>query len=168
MNFSFLHLNINSLIPNLFDINCILNTKIFDLLFLNETKLDVTYPDSFFKHDHYKILRRDRNKQGGGVVIFVKNSIKIKKFNTNIGKIECIHLQINIKDQDVNFFSCYKPPDLCEKEFIDDLENVIYSVDHSDPLFLVGDLNMNADSNKYFHEFIKNNGLKKKKKKFRQ
>ena len=80
--------------------------------------------------------------------------MKINKFNTNIGKIECIHHQLKIKEQNVNFFACYKPPDSCEKEFIEELENVVYSVDQSDPLFIVGDLNFNLDKSDFFNEFF--------------
>lgn len=94
------------------------------------------------------------------MLIFVKNSLVVKKYNTNIGKIECIHLQLFIENQDVNFFSCYKPPDVHDKEFINELENVIYSVDQSDPLFIVGDLNFNTGSNETFEGFISSNILK--------
>jgi hypothetical protein len=66
-------------------------------------------------------------------------------------KIECIHLQL---------CACDKPPDLREKEFIGELENVLYSVDQSDPLFLSGDLYFNVDKSDFFNEFMISNGLK--------
>lgn len=59
----------------------------------------------------------------------------------------------------MNFFPCYKPPSIHEKDFINELENVMQTVDHSDPLFIDGDLNFDIESNEYFDEFISSNNL---------
>ena len=43
--------------------------KPFDILTLNETRLDNTVLDSEVKISGYDIVRRDRNRNGGGVEI---------------------------------------------------------------------------------------------------
>ena len=42
---------------------------------LNETRLDNTIPDSQIDIEGYDILRRDRNRNGGGVAFYVAQSL---------------------------------------------------------------------------------------------
>ena len=39
---------------------------------LNETKLDNLIPNSFYKNVNYNILRLDRNRHGGGILVFIR------------------------------------------------------------------------------------------------
>ena len=75
-DFSILHLNINWLLNKLFEIDSILNLKLYDIIFLNETKL-FDEPFSFYKNPYYSIIRCDRAKDAGGLVIFFKNSLRL-------------------------------------------------------------------------------------------
>ena len=49
--------------------------EVFDMLCIQETKIDNTFPNSQFHVNGYNIFRRDRKKGGGGVMIFVRDSI---------------------------------------------------------------------------------------------
>lgn len=76
-----MHLNINSLFSKCFELNQVLELDNFDLIFLNETKLDESVPNSFFVPTNYNLLRRDRKeKGGGGVMVLVKKVIEISIF----------------------------------------------------------------------------------------
>ena len=55
------HLNNNSLKSKFMEIYELLNDKIVDLLFISETKLDISFHDSVFAVPGYKLERRDRN-----------------------------------------------------------------------------------------------------------
>ena len=69
-------LNINSL-SSKFDILKILISGIFDILIITETKLDDTI--SQFHVDGYSMLfRLDRNRNGGRVIISVREDIPSK------------------------------------------------------------------------------------------
>jgi hypothetical protein len=46
------------------------------------------------------------------------------------------------KNRQINFLSCYKAPNEHNTDFIDELENFVFSLDMNIPLFIVGDLNM--------------------------
>ena len=50
------------------------NTNI-SVLRITETKLDNTVSNEELKIDGYKLLRSDRNRNGGGVACFIKNNI---------------------------------------------------------------------------------------------
>ena len=75
-----MHLNINSLFLKIDEIHAILDTKEFDMVFLNETKLDSFIPNTKVCHQGYNIQRRDRDcsdsiglgKKGGGLIVYTK------------------------------------------------------------------------------------------------
>ena len=50
-----------------------LSQNYFDILALNETRLDQYYNDVYVQG--YDIVRHDRNRSGGGVCIYVRKSI---------------------------------------------------------------------------------------------
>ena len=101
----------------------ILDPNFFDFVALNETKLDDCIPQSFFRHPNYNSTRRDRNGNGGGVLIFIKNNYIVTK--TEIGlDFETIFAQLKIENSLYNFISGYKPPSESDKLFVEHLENL--------------------------------------------
>lgn len=74
-----LHLNINSLFLKINEINEVISLGLYDIISLNETKLDETIPFSFFSSSFYTILRRDRLRDGGGIMVLIRKSLKICK-----------------------------------------------------------------------------------------
>ena len=65
-------LNINSLSSKFDDLKVLISGT-FDILITTETKLDDTYPISQFHIDgHSMPYRPDRNRIGGGVIIYVR------------------------------------------------------------------------------------------------
>lgn len=51
--------------------------KIFNVIFVSETKLGVNIPANFAKNNNYNVYRRDRDSRDGGLLIFVDKSIRI-------------------------------------------------------------------------------------------
>ncbi|EFO93460.1 hypothetical protein CRE_23115 [Caenorhabditis remanei] len=52
-------------------------TNNFDIVCLTETKLDNTFPDSLLSLSNtFSVVRKDRNKHGGGVAILISKSIR--------------------------------------------------------------------------------------------
>lgn len=69
-----------------------------DVVLLQETFLS---DNKTFKINNFNIIRNDRNSQGGGVAIAIKNNWKFKKINinSNIDEIELIGCKIKIDDK---------------------------------------------------------------------
>ena len=68
-------LNINSLRNKIQDLAELMRDKL-DILVLTETKLDNTFPEKQFLIPGYKKpFRADRNRNGGGVMIYVREDI---------------------------------------------------------------------------------------------
>lgn len=69
------NLNVNSLTKHLDEIRILLAEKPFDILSINESKIDWSISDSEIFIHNYTVLRHDRNRQGGAVALYIKNSI---------------------------------------------------------------------------------------------
>ncbi|XP_053406068.1 uncharacterized protein LOC128559078 [Mercenaria mercenaria] len=68
-------LNINSLRNKFYSIQEILIENTVDLLFILETKLDDSFPNSQFAVDNYHMWRADRNSYGGGIIAYLRSDI---------------------------------------------------------------------------------------------
>lgn len=54
----------------------------FDILSIQETKIDRSFPDSQFAITGYNMYRRDRKKGGGGIVVYVRKSLPSYRLKT--------------------------------------------------------------------------------------
>jgi hypothetical protein len=73
--FKIAHLNIRSLIiKHIDEFRIFLRKKQFDIICLNETMLDETIADNEVLIDGYEITRKDRNRHGGGVLLYIRNN----------------------------------------------------------------------------------------------
>ena len=78
------HLNINS-IRNKFDLMKAMLTRNIDILMITETKLDDSFPVSQFEIDGFSTpFRLDRNKNGGGILQYIRSYIVASKLNNYI------------------------------------------------------------------------------------
>ena len=71
-------LNVNFLVSK-FDELKLIGQGIFDILIINETKLDAFFPvNQFFINGFSTPYRLDRNQNGGGIIIYVREDITSK------------------------------------------------------------------------------------------
>ena len=54
-------------------------------MIISETKLDDTFNDNLFVTNGYKLERKDRNAKGGGLMVFYKSDLPIRR----IKNFEC-------------------------------------------------------------------------------
>ena len=93
------HLNINS-IRNKFDLMKTMLTHDIDILMITETKLDDSFPFSQFEIYGFSTpFRLDRNKNGGGILLFIRCYIVASKLNNYIfpNDIEAFFNETKIK-----------------------------------------------------------------------
>ena len=67
-------LNIDSLVKHVDELRVFLAEFSFDILAINETKLDESLKSSEIHIPGYEFIRRDRNRHGGGVGLYIKSS----------------------------------------------------------------------------------------------
>ena len=66
----FIHLNINSLLPNIEELRIIAKSTNAAIVGISESKLDESVLEPEIEIDDYKIFRCDRNRHGEGVACY--------------------------------------------------------------------------------------------------
>ena len=104
-------LNVNS-IPNKLDDIRITIADFVDVLVITESKLDQSFPDSQFFIDRFsKPFRKDRNRHGGRLLMYMKEDISQKELSFNLPfDIEIIIIELNINKIRWLVCGCYHPP----------------------------------------------------------
>jgi hypothetical protein len=76
----------------------------FDILSINETRVDNTIHYDKVKMTGYDLIRKDRNRNGGGVSLYVRNTIPYSDRNDLLpNNVEAICIEIN-KPNIVNLY----------------------------------------------------------------
>ena len=146
------YLNINSLRHKIIDLRHILSSAGLELVAISETKLSSEFPDVQFQIDGYQFppLRKDRDKHGGGLMVFVKNDIIAKCLTELEPKyIECICAELNISKENWIIFVVYRPPEYSLSEFFEKLSEVVdLAITKYENVVILGDINVDTqDSN---------------------
>ena len=113
------NLNINS-ISNKFDQLKLFARGKVDILIVTETKLDSTFPTSQFVIDGYsEPYRFDRNRNGGGVLIYIREDIPSKLLADHklTQDIEGIFVELNLRKKKWLLFGSYHPPSQSDEYF---------------------------------------------------
>ena len=138
------NININS-ISNKFDSLKLIAQGKIDILVITETKTDSTFPLNQFAIQGYpKPYRVDRNRNGGGVFIYVREDIPRRelKIDNTPEDIESIFIKINLIKTKWLFCGCNQPPSQPDLYFFQNTGRALdkYSK-HYDRFMLVGDFN---------------------------
>ena len=110
---------------------------------INETKLSSDIPDSIIAINGFELERLDRNKHGGGVAFYIKDTINYKVVdNLPEHSLEPICLEIIRKEAQPFFVLCrYRPPALTTGKS-DELGNILgYLETFNREIILLGDTN---------------------------
>ena len=129
--------------------------KYTDILILIETKFDETFLTSHFLTDGFsKPYRFGRNKYGGGVMIYIWNTIpsKILEKHSCANNIECLLIELNRK---CKWLLCgtYHPPSQNDEYYFNYLDKSLDSYSNYEKVFLVGDFNTEITEN-YIESFL--------------
>ena len=69
----FIHANVRSLLPKLSEVHILLSRTTATIFAASETWLDSTVNDGEIYTPGFQVVRRDRNRSGGGVALFVRD-----------------------------------------------------------------------------------------------
>ena len=142
--FKMVSLNIASLPLHIDEFRTWLDNKNIDVIALNETRLDNTLSTNQLKINNYELVRKDRNRYGGGVCIYIKSHINYRVRHDLINPdIEAIIIEI-IKPNSKPFaiVASYRPPEFSPELFFDQMTTIIKQLEHeSKDIFIFGDLN---------------------------
>ena len=154
------HLNINSLRNKFEALQFIINRNL-DIILLSETKLDDSFPSAQFMLKNFGIpYRLDRNSNGGGLLLYVREDIPSKFLKVKSDcNIESICVEVNLRKRKWFINGSYNPNKSFLSNHLECLNCIIdeYSKLYQNFLFL-GDVNASV-SEKCLEEFCNLNGL---------
>ena len=144
------HFNINGLRSKIDFIRIFLREHKFDILCLNETKIDSTVSDAEISVPGYTIFRQDRTCHGGGVLIYASSHLTTKKLSHISKKLnETLWVEVKRKkSKSIYVCAVYRPPvrgqnlDVVER-YKSFLMSCIDKLPKESEVFILGDFNCN-------------------------
>ena len=136
---------------------------IVDILVLSETQLDHPFSTNIFDMEGYtQLFTRDRNINGGGILIYVKEGISSRELKRTpiVGNLEGIFHEINLRKTKWLLFGGYNN---CKSSISEFLTSINPTLDHYrrklDNFILLGDFNSEINENA-MKEFCETYNLK--------
>ena len=124
----------------------------FDILIIRETKLDDGYS---------MVYRLDRNRDGGEVIIYVREDIpsKVLRKHLFLNDIEGIFVEINFRKNKWLLCGTYHPPLRSDQYYFDNIGKVLDAYCQYDRVVLIGGFNAQIGE-KCFEDFLFQHQLK--------
>ena len=119
-----MHLNVRSLLPKIDEVRRIAQTTSIPVMCFTETWLDATITDPEIEIENYLVVRRDRNRNGGGVCMYIRSDVAFDpRLDLARDDLEAIWVNILLpKSRPILMGTCYRPPD--KSNFYDALEDM--------------------------------------------
>ena len=142
----FAHLDINSL-RNKFDLLTDLIMGNVSVLVISKKKLDDSFPTGQFEIPGFASpFRLDRNQNGGGIIVFVREDIPVKYLFSEDKPIEAFFFELNFRKRKWLVCCSYNPN---RNNIFNHLEALRKSLDlysaHYENIVLLGDFNVNIN-----------------------
>ena len=117
--------------------------KNLDVLAINETRLSKSISDTCVHIPGHDIVRKDRNRNGGGVCVYIRSTINFKTQTSLMNDIyEAVVVDI-IKPNSKPFSIVYRGPGT-DDNFFCYLEDVVKALDFENKeIIIIGGLNCN-------------------------
>ena len=151
-----IHVNTRSVLNKLDELQVKLSK--FDVVVLTETWLNSSTSDSILHWNNFQLVRCDRelirDKRGGGVCIYIKNSISfevIHDFDKYLDhNLEFVFVKIMpLKQKAINMIGMYRPPDGNPKESIQYISSILDQVERKrSHVLIIGDFNLDFNNKK--------------------
>ncbi len=155
-NLIILHVNINSLKTGERDKNGaydyimdILNNRYADILCITETKLNNEYKDALYEHLYYKMHRKDKASNSGGMIVWVRSDIpQIRLHHREFSEdhkhhIESIVIDLKIRTQSWYLILLYKNPKVPNNVFLPKVKTLYDAATlEAQEVILLGDINI--------------------------
>ena len=146
---------------NKFDILTDEITGNVDVMVISETKLDDSFAESQFKLPGYSSsFRLDRDQNGGGIMIFVREYITAKFLSFEDKPIEALSIELNFRKKKWRLSCSYNPNKNNISNRLQRLKNSLdlYSAKYEN-IILIGDFNVSPEES-HMETFCESYGLK--------
>ena len=140
------HLNIRSLLGKSNELSGLLHSTRLDILGISETWLNHSIPSSYFQPSEYAAHRHDRNRCGGGVLLFTRETLKTsRRLDLECDGLEIVWIELQMKQPSGStLIACAYIPPGKQLESLDLLDEVLErATNENKHVIVVGDLNCN-------------------------
>jgi len=146
----FIHINIRSLTSKLSELRTFAQNTSASVIGISETWLDSSFTDSEIKIEGYTVLRADRNREGGGVCLYIKNNLAFNcRPDLNDENVEALWIELLLpRTKPIIIGVCYRPPK--DNDFLDRFEKIISLIRSDCEVMVLGDFNINILANKSY------------------
>ena len=137
-------LNVNSVVKHFDELSLLVDDKQLHVLCLNETKLDDSGEDNCIDNDEYQVIRKDRTRHGGGVAMYVHESLIFEFRNDfNVAELESLTIEIRLAfTKPIILMTLYRPEGPVKVH--NNIHNLISNILFEDKEFIMmGDVNAN-------------------------
>ena len=139
----FIHVNARSLLPHKHDIRLLANQTHAACISISETWLDNSIFDTELHIPNYNLFRRDRNRQGGGVCLYIRSDLAFNPRDDLLcDDLEALWIELLLPmTKPFIIGTVYRPPK--QTDFYTTLENVFlnnHGLNHSET-YILGDFN---------------------------
>ena len=113
-------------------------------MIFTETKLDDSYPTTQLLINGFsKPFRLDRNRNGGGILVHVREDIPCKQLNNHSlpDSIEVIFVELNFRKSKWLLLGTYHPPSQNDNFYFENLGSALDTYNKYDKILIAGDLN---------------------------
>ena len=144
------HSNINRIRGKFTEASELLTEELLDVLFLSDTKLDVSFPSPQIHVTGYKCHRTDRNQHGGGIMAYVRNDLPRRRRSdlehVALKPVEAMIIEMIIRNEKWLFMCLYNPNSKFKSQCCDSIEAILATIqsEQFSTVFNVGDLDINV------------------------
>ena len=158
-------LNINSLASKFDQLEIIIRDSL-DILIIQETKLDSSFPDDQFVINGYrKPYRLDRNRHGGGVMVYIREDIPSKELRKHkfTKVVEGLFIEVNLRKTKLLLFGTYHSQNpvlgLGDDDYFEQVGLALDVYNGYEKFLLAGDFNI-EEENTPLAEFLYERGAR--------
>ena len=135
-----LYVNSRSIKNKIPDLQALITEHDPHLISISETWLDSSIKDCTLGLLGYKLFRRDRNSNGGGVLLGVKNLL-LPTFSSTHASCEVIAINITVNNRVLKIITAYRPPNCSVSQNLDLINYLDQQVANSIDFVILGDFN---------------------------
>ena len=143
---NFISLNVRSLLPKMSDVKRMLQVSSASVLALSETWLDSSISDNEIAIAGYSIVRKDRDRHGGGVLMYIKENLAFN-VRTDLYEegMESVWVELLLpKSRGILVNSVYRSPR--DNLFVEKLRGSLSRLDLGKEIYILGDFNIDFGS----------------------
>ena len=138
----FVHANVRSILPKLAEIRLFLSRTKAAVFAASETWLDSTVNDGEVNIPGFNVVRRDRNRNGGGVAMFIRDTIAYNpRPDLAVDGLEATWIELLLpRSKGILIGSVYRPPN--DSGFLSKFELSLSKILPGTEFYVLGDLNI--------------------------